>query len=64
MLVKLSGGRLAQATVKALRETTDGVRLQVSFGKRRRWSTRGRLLMGPTNRVPLPGNAEQQSEDF
>jgi hypothetical protein len=33
VLVKLSGGRLVQATVKAIRETTDGVRLQVSFGE-------------------------------
>jgi hypothetical protein len=33
VLVKLSGGRLVQATVKAVRETTDGVRLQVSFGE-------------------------------
>jgi hypothetical protein len=30
--VKLSGGRLVEATVKAMRETTDGVRLQVTFG--------------------------------
>ena len=32
VLVKLSGGRIVEATVKALIETTDGVRLQVSFG--------------------------------
>jgi hypothetical protein len=30
--VKLSGGRIVEATVKAVIETTDGVRLQVSFG--------------------------------
>jgi hypothetical protein len=30
--VKLSGGRIAQATIKAVVETTEGVRLQVSFG--------------------------------
>jgi hypothetical protein len=32
VLVKLSGGRIVQATIKAIIETTDGVRLQVSFG--------------------------------
>jgi hypothetical protein len=32
VLVKLSGGRIVQATVKAVSETTEGVRLQVSFG--------------------------------
>jgi hypothetical protein len=31
--VKLSGGRIAQATIKAVVETTNGVRLQVSFGE-------------------------------
>ena len=30
--VKLSAGRIVQATVKAVVETTEGVRLQVSFG--------------------------------
>jgi len=30
--VKLSGGRIIEATIKAVVETTDGVRLQVSFG--------------------------------
>jgi hypothetical protein len=30
--VKLSGGRIVQATIKAILEKTDGVRLQVSFG--------------------------------
>jgi hypothetical protein len=30
--VKLSGGRIVQATIKAIRETTDGVHLQVSSG--------------------------------
>jgi hypothetical protein len=29
VLVKLSGGRLMQATIKAIVETTEGVRLQV-----------------------------------
>jgi hypothetical protein len=33
VLVKLSGGRIVEATVKAIRETTEGVRLQVSFGE-------------------------------
>ena len=33
MLVKLSGGRIVEATIKAVVETTDGVRLQVSFGE-------------------------------
>ena len=31
--VKLSGGRIVQATIKAILEKTDGVRLQVSFGE-------------------------------
>jgi len=30
--VKLSGGRIVEAEIKAIRETTDGVRLQISFG--------------------------------
>jgi hypothetical protein len=33
VLVKLSGGRIVEATIKAIRETTEGVRLQVSFGE-------------------------------
>jgi hypothetical protein len=32
LLVKLSGGRIVEAVVKAITESTDGVRLQVSFG--------------------------------
>jgi hypothetical protein len=32
VLVKLSGGRIVEASVKAVVETTNGVRLQVSFG--------------------------------
>jgi hypothetical protein len=32
VLVKLSGGRIVEAAVKAITESTDGVRLQVSFG--------------------------------
>ena len=32
VLVKLSGGRIVEATIKAVIETTEGVRLQVSFG--------------------------------
>ena len=32
VLVKLSGGRIVEAEIKAIRETTDGIRLQVSFG--------------------------------
>jgi hypothetical protein len=31
--VKLSGGRIVEATIKAIVETTEGVRLQVSFGE-------------------------------
>jgi hypothetical protein len=30
--VKLSGGRIVEATIKAIVDATDGVRLQVSFG--------------------------------
>jgi hypothetical protein len=30
--VSLSGGRIVEATVKAIHETTEGLRLQVSFG--------------------------------
>jgi hypothetical protein len=33
MLVKLLGRRLVDAEVKAVRETTEDVRLQVSFGE-------------------------------
>ena len=32
VLVKLSGGRIVEATIKAVVETTEDVRLQVSFG--------------------------------
>jgi hypothetical protein len=32
VLVKLSGGRLVQATIKAIVDKTESVRLQVSFG--------------------------------
>jgi hypothetical protein len=32
VVVKLSGGRIVEATVKVVIDTTDGVRLQVSFG--------------------------------
>ena len=32
MLVKLSGGRIVEATIKALVDTTEGTRLQVDFG--------------------------------
>ena len=31
--MKLSGGRIVEATIKAIVETTEGVRLQVSFGE-------------------------------
>jgi hypothetical protein len=31
--VKLSGGRIVEATIKAIVDTTDGVRLQMSFGE-------------------------------
>ena len=33
VLVKLSAGRIVEATIKAIVETTEGVRLQVSFGE-------------------------------
>jgi hypothetical protein len=32
VLVKLSGGRVVEATVKAIVDTTEGMRLQVDFG--------------------------------
>jgi hypothetical protein len=32
LMVKLSGGRIVEATVKAIVDRTDGVRFQVSFG--------------------------------
>jgi hypothetical protein len=32
VLVKLSGGRIVEATIKANFDTTESVRLQVSFG--------------------------------
>jgi hypothetical protein len=31
--LKLSGGRIVEAMIKAVVETTDGMRLQVSFGE-------------------------------
>jgi hypothetical protein len=31
VLVKLSGGRIVEATIKAVIETTEGVRVQMSF---------------------------------
>jgi hypothetical protein len=42
VLVKLSGGRIVEATVKALIETTEGLRIQVSFGSETALTTRGR----------------------
>jgi hypothetical protein len=33
VLVKLSGGRIVEATIKAKVDTTEGTRLQVSFGQ-------------------------------
>jgi hypothetical protein len=33
VMVKLSGDRLVDAEIKAIIETTDGTRLQVSFGE-------------------------------
>ena len=30
--MKLSGGRTVEVTIKAIMDTTEGVRLQVSFG--------------------------------
>ena len=33
VLTKLSGGRIVEATIKAIVDTTEGVRLQVDFGK-------------------------------
>jgi hypothetical protein len=32
ILVKLSGGRIVEATIKAVVDTTEGIRLQVDFG--------------------------------
>ena len=32
VLVKLAGGRIVEATIKAIVDTTECVRLQVSFG--------------------------------
>jgi hypothetical protein len=42
VLVKLSGGRIVEATIKAFVETTEGVRLQVSFGEETALIYRGR----------------------
>jgi hypothetical protein len=44
VLVKLSGGRIVEATIKAVVETTDGVRLRVSFGDETAQYICGRLL--------------------
>jgi hypothetical protein len=46
LLVKLSGGRIVQATIKAVVETTEGIRLQVSFGSET-------ALIYPWQMVPL-----------
>ena len=32
ILIKLSGGRIEEATIRAVIEHTDGIRLQVDFG--------------------------------
>ena len=32
VLVKLSGGRIVEATIRAITESTDGTRLKVDFG--------------------------------
>jgi hypothetical protein len=32
VLLKLSGGRIVEATIKAIIDTTEGMRLQVDFG--------------------------------
>ena len=32
VLVKLSGGSIVEATIKAIVDTTEGIRLQVDFG--------------------------------
>jgi hypothetical protein len=32
-LIKLSGGRIVEATIKAVLETKEGIRLQVDFGQ-------------------------------
>ena len=32
VLVKLSGGRIVEATIKAIVDTTEGIRLQADFG--------------------------------
>ncbi len=33
VVVKVSGGRIVEATIKAVVETTEGVRLRVSWGE-------------------------------
>ena len=37
VLVKLSAGRIVEGTIKAIKDTTDGLRLQVSFGEETPW---------------------------
>ena len=32
VLVKLSGGRIVESTIKAVVDTTEGIRLQLNFG--------------------------------
>ena len=53
--VKLSGGRIVEATVKSVIEKTDGTRLQVSFGRdaRIRSSAGSKMskMSGNANRV-------------
>jgi hypothetical protein len=46
VLVKLSGRRLVEATIKAIVDTTEGIRLQVDFGY-----TTGRSLKRVIDRV-------------
>jgi len=54
--VKLSGGRLVTAVLKANVETTEGERLQVSFGNETAGFIYGRLLKNcdSVTRTPMP----------
>jgi hypothetical protein len=50
VLVKLSGGRIVEVTVKAIVDTTDSVRLQVSFGNERALIYKWQIVETPNGR--------------
>ena len=51
--VKLSGGRIVEATIRAIVETTEGVRLQVSFGNETAFGKSWRIVNEAARRSRL-----------